>query len=130
MNSTAETKISVKGSHPIIIGILFTIVILTIFVLSLALVLYFTNLSENNIFIISLIATSISVIIGGFFSGKKAGCKGWLYGGFVGLIYGIMLIIITFLAYDANFELRQLVFVLLNFLLGAFGGIFGVNLKK
>lgn len=130
MNLSSDSNTSKKRSHPIIIGLLYTVIILIIVCLVLALALYFTSLSESNIFIISLIATSISIIIGGFVSGKKAGTKGWLYGGFVGLIYGIIIIIIIFLAYDKHIDIRQVVFVLLNFLLGAFGGIFGVNLKK
>ncbi|MGD9677276.1 MAG: TIGR04086 family membrane protein [Vulcanibacillus sp.] len=127
MNPNVVTEESNQTSHPILIGLTYTIVLVIIATFIFAFIIYFTALSDNNISILSLVSTTLSVMIGGFISGKKAGKKGWLYGGTIGFIYAIILGIITFLAFNVNIDLRYLVLLAISTFSGALGGILGVN---
>lgn len=124
---TSETK---NGVNPILYGLTYTFSIVIISVLLLAIILTLTSLSDSRLPYISYAITVISILVGGYKAAKKAQIKGWYYGGITGLIYGLLLVIITFLAFDFSLNLRSLVLVVLTFLFGAFGGIFGVNSKK
>ncbi|KXG44986.1 hypothetical protein U473_03005 [Tepidibacillus decaturensis] len=124
------TNITPKITNPILSGLVYTYAIVIIASLFWALLLYFTSLSDTNLSLFSYTITAISLLFGGFVSGKRAGSRGWYYGGITGAIYGLILAIIGFLGFDASFNLRNLVLIILAFLFGALGGIFGVNSKK
>jgi len=66
---------------------------------------------------------------GGWISGRRAGERGWLYGGSVGCLYALIVILIGFLAYDASMQIHPFLFAAGAFALGALGGIFGINTR-
>ncbi|MFV9510921.1 TIGR04086 family membrane protein [Tepidibacillus sp. LV47] len=119
-----------KYSNPILIGLIYTFAIVILSTLVFTLILYFTSLSEQRLPLLIYITTAISLLTGGFKSGKTAGTRGWYYGGITGLIYGILLALIWFLGFNLGFQLRLLIILLLSFLFGSFGGMIGVNTKK
>lgn len=121
---------SKKVGKPILTGLMYTLVMVLASAFIFALLLYFTSLSDSHLPLISYIITGTSLTVGGFVSGKKAGAKGWYYGGVTGAIYGVLLAIIGFLAFNAAFTLRDLSLAVLSFLFGALGGILGVNSRK
>lgn len=119
-----------NGWNPIIMGLLYTFAIVMVLGLIVAIIMYITSLSDAYIPVLSYIITAIALIFGGAKTGKHVGEKGWYYGGLTGFIYGLLLIAITFLAFNLEINLRSIVLLILTFLFGAFGGIFGVNTKK
>ncbi len=119
-----------NNANPILAGLSYTFIIILVAIIILGLLLYFTSFSDTYLPHISYIVTAISIIIGGYTAARRTSEKGWYYGGITGVIYGIILIIIAFLAFNVEINFRSLILVILTFLFGAFGGIFGVNSKK
>lgn len=68
-----------------------------------------------------------ALMVGGFISGRKAGQKGWYYGGFQGLLYALIVILIGFLAFDSSMVINPVLFAISAFGISAIGGILGVN---
>ncbi|SEN35371.1 TIGR04086 family membrane protein [Lihuaxuella thermophila] len=95
-----------------------------------ALMMKFTSLGSSQLPAISYAINALALLLGGFISGRKAGQRGWYYGGLQGLIYAVILVLISFLAYDSPMMINPLVFVICAFFASALGGIFGVNTKK
>lgn len=95
-----------------------------------ALMLKFTSLGSSQLPAISYAINALALLLGGFVSGRKAGQRGWYYGGLQGIIYAVILVLISFLAYDSRMMINPLVFVICAFLAGALGGISGVNTKN
>ncbi len=119
-----------KFRNPILSGLLYTFGIGLLLAFAFTLLLYFTSVSDSYINLMSYLITLVSLLSGGFVAGKRAGEKGWYYGGITGLIYGIVILIIAFLAFNSKMNLQSLALVALSFLFGSSGGIFGVNLSK
>lgn len=130
MNLKAIANSTKRNTHPVLSGLIYSFVITLGFVLIYSFLLYFTSLSDSHLSRLTYIITAISLSSGGFVSGKRAGQKGWYYGGITGIIYGLILAIIAFLAFDAGFNLNGLALITLTFLFGSLGGMFGVNTSK
>lgn len=130
MNLKAIANSTKKNTHPVFSGLIYAFIITIGFVLIYSFLLYFTSLSDSHLSRLTYIITAISLTSGGFVSGKRAGQKGWYYGGLTGVTYGLILAIIAFLAFDASFNLNGLVLIVLTLLFGSLGGIFGVNTSK
>jgi len=96
----------------------------------LSLLLWLTSMQENELSIYTYVVHGISVGIGGFVAGKRAGSKGWYQGGLTGALYGLIILIIGFLALDSPFDLAMIIGVAAVFLIGAVGGIMGVNTRN
>ena len=58
-------------------------------------------------------------------SGKRAGNKGWYYGCLTGLVYGVTLLVIGFLALDSSLSLGDLTLIATVFAGGAIGDVRG-----
>lgn len=130
MNLKSIANGTKKSSYPAFTGLIYAFIITLGFVLIYSFLLYFTSLSDSHLSRLTYIITAISLSSGGFVSGRRAGQKGWYYGGLTGITYGLILAIIAFLAFDASFNLNGLALLVLTFLFGALGGIFGVNTSK
>ena len=65
--------------------------------LILALIMYFTNVSESIIPKAVIVISAVSILLGGVRTTKDVGSMGWLHGGLVGLLYMGILIILGFL---------------------------------
>ncbi|MDT2277320.1 TIGR04086 family membrane protein [Paenibacillus larvae] len=72
----------------------------------------------------------ISMFIGGWTAGKKAGRKGWYYGLLLSGIYCILMWIIGFLALNIHLSLRSFIMLACCMLAGCIGGMLGVNTKN
>jgi len=90
-------------------------------------ILIFYVLPENH-YNISWLLNSvlfISPFLGGFTAGWLVKRRGWIHGGWIGLIYGLVVIILRMLLFGAiNFFPLTL---FRDFCLGCIGGICGVN---
>lgn len=117
-------------ANPIIAGLSYMIAIVLIGSFLTALLLQYTSLSEAKIPIFTYGVNLIGLLIGGFISGRRASERGWFYGGISGFLYGCILLLVAFLAFDAEFTSKSFVSLIGAFSSAAIGGIFGVNVSR
>jgi putative membrane protein (TIGR04086 family) len=129
MNSISKIS-PPRISSPFLAGLVYTAMWLIVGVLAASLLLLLTDMQESDLTMYSFIIHGVAIFLGGMVSGKRAGNKGWYHGGLLGLLYGLIVAIIGFLAFDAGIKAQTPVLVTFCFLLGSLGGILGVNLKK
>jgi putative membrane protein (TIGR04086 family) len=130
MNSVKQIVRPPRIASPLIAGVIYSILWLALGALLLSFLLYFSGMKENNLPQSALAIHGFSALAGGFVSGKRSGMKGWYYGALLGLIYGITVLTIGFLAANSGLSLNSALMLLAAMLAGAFGGMVGVNLKK
>lgn len=111
----------------IVISYLITIPTFIIF----AIILTYTSFPEKYISSTVMVTTIISVLIAGSTATRNVKNKGWMNGGFVGLVYTIVLYLISSIILK-NFLIDKHVITVLiiGIITGAIGGIIGINLKK
>ena len=117
----------VKVAKGGIIAILITLLFLSIY----AVLLSTTDISETTIVPVVLVITGISILIGSSMSTVSIKNKGMINGFLVGLIYIIVLYIISSLML-VGFELNSnsIIMILIGAVTGMIGGVIGVNLKQ
>lgn len=108
------------------ISVIFTIICLTIF----SVLLTYTNLSESLIQPVVISVTGISILVGSFFATRKMNKNGIIKGIAVGLIYILLIYVISSVVNGGNFALTigSLVMIFISILCGAIGGIIGINI--
>ena len=120
-----------KNSIKIIKGSLIAIILSIIFLTIYSALLAYTTISEETMVPVTIIITGISILIGSFFSSMKIKKQGLLNGAFVGVIYMLILYILSgiFLSsFVLNF--KSIIMILSGLVMGMIGGIIGVNIKK
>ena len=112
----------VKGT---IISIAVTLILLLIF----SAVLTYTNVSESVTPTVIIAVTGVSILIGSSISTLKIRKNGMIYGALCGLMY--MTIIYALSSIENGFLLNGTAFImmLIAIVMGAVGGIVGVNLR-
>lgn len=127
---TEESELK-KNSARIIKGSLFAIITSAILLLIFAILLCYTSLSESTMLPVILVVTGVSILIGSMISTRKIRKNGILNGGMVGLIYIIILYLISSL-FLAGFSLTFNSFIMLvvGIITGMIGGIIGVNTNR
>jgi putative membrane protein (TIGR04086 family) len=117
-------------SSPLISGLIYSLIFMAIGTLVLSLILFSTKTQEDSLSLLTAIAHGISLFVGGWISGKRAGSRGWYHGGMLGLVYSLLILIVGFLAYDAGLNLMSLKLLALFIISAALGGMLGVNSQK
>lgn len=98
--------------------------------LLLALLLRVSTLGEANLPYFTYGINGVALLSGGWISGRRAGKKGWMYGGMTGITYVFIILLIGFLAFDATLRVQPFLFTLCATGLSTLGGIFGVNTRR
>lgn len=115
--------IYVKGIIAAYIFVLFVFLIM-------ALLITYTDIPEALIPMVSSITLIVSVSIGGMYVGTKTKKKGWLNGGLEGVVYILLLIVVSWAFIDDFSFDRYVVYKgIIGVVSGGVGGIIGVNLK-
>lgn len=106
-----------------------SIILSLIFMFIFAIILSQTKLNENLINPVTIGIVAFSLMVGAFRISKAKKEKGILYGALLGLIYMIILYLISS-AYNFQFALsmHSIIMIILGIIGGAIGGIIGVNL--
>ncbi|MEK4326757.1 TIGR04086 family membrane protein [Paenibacillus sp. FSL R7-0312] len=119
-----------KISSPVLSGLCrsFLWMLLGAFVLSL--LLWGSGLQEQDLTMYTYIVHGIAAAFGGLTAGGRATSKGWYQGALTGAFYGLIVLLIGFLALDSAPAGFDFLWVLAAAGIGALGGIFGVNLQK
>lgn len=119
------------NSVRVIKGSLFAIITSTIFLIVFAVLLTYTNLSETSITPVVLAVVGISILIGSYFSTRKIQQNGILNGAIVGIVYMLILYIISSMIFmDFSLKLSSLIMIGCGMIAGIIGGIIGVNVNK
>lgn len=121
---------SIRISHPTLSGLWYAFLWMMIGALALSLLLQFDMLEEQKLNLYTYIVHSIAILFGGLVSGKRAQVKGLYQGSITGLIYGILVFVISFLALNSSIQWATLVWLLPALAIGAIGGVLGVNLNR
>lgn len=114
-------------STSVMTGLFLTLGLVLLGSIITALLLSFSDIQESALPYFSYAINVISLLIGGYVTGRKSGVRGWYYGGLAGLGYFLLVLLIGFLGFDAPLELKTLLYTLFAFVIAAIGGVFGVN---
>lgn len=101
--------------------------LLTFFV---SLLLLLTSMQENSLSVLIYFIHGIALLIGGFTTGRRIEEKGWYYGGLLGLVYCIIIVLIGLLGFQSSLNLTTILMFILTFSAGALGGMIGVNTRQ
>lgn len=125
-----KTVSQVRITSPLFSGLVYSFTMMTIGTILTSLILLLTSTQESSLHTLTTIIHAVSLFIGGWVSGKRAGSRGWYHGGMVGIFYFILIFLVGFLAFDAGLNLQSLQLLGILFASGALGGILGVNTQK
>jgi putative membrane protein (TIGR04086 family) len=120
----------VRMTSPIFAGLMYALGMMMIGIIVTSLVLYFSSTQESSLGTLTNIIHGISLFVGGWVAGKRAGSRGWYYGGLLAIVYSLIIFIVGFLAFDTGLNLQSLQLLGLSFVAGALGGMLGVNTNK
>lgn len=112
-------------------GSIFAIIISAILLIIFALLLCYANLKEVTMKPVIFTITGISILIGSMTSTKSIKKNGIINGGIVGLIYILILYIISSLFVSGfSITLNSIFMLAIGTITGIIGGIIGVNINK
>lgn len=112
----------IKGSS---ISIIITLILLFVF----SIILTYTTIQESIIAPVVIVITIISILIGSSISSLKIKKNGLINGGLVGLIYILVIYIlssVTLVGFNVN--MTTIIMMCSSIVAGIIGGIIGVNL--
>lgn len=117
-------------TSPVLSGLCrsFLWMLLGAFVLSL--LLWGSSLKEQDLTTYTYLVHGIAAAFGGLTAGRRATSKGWYQGSLTGGFYGIIVLLVGFLALDSAPAGIDALWVMAAAAIGALGGMFGVNLQK
>ena len=96
-----------------------------------AIVLTYTSVSENTIVPVIIVVTGISILVGTILESRKIVKNGIWLGGIIGLVYVLILYIISsLLNADFSINTQSFILILVAIFSGMIGGIIGVNNRK
>jgi putative membrane protein (TIGR04086 family) len=114
----------------VLTGLLFTFCLVLVGALITALLLAFTDLHESSLPYFTYVINAIGLLVGGMVTGRRCGSRGWYYGGLTGLFYFLLVLLVGFLGFNAPLQLITLLYLVGAFVLGAIGGVIGVNISN
>lgn len=119
-----------KNQHIIRIlkGILISFLVTLVGIFLFAILLTYSNVSENIIPIVLIVLTFISIFIGSVISVRKINKNGLLNGAMIGGIYVILLYLISSIL-NTGFAMNvyTILMIVIGMIAGIIGGIIGVN---
>lgn len=96
-----------------------------------AIILTFTNISDSSIPNIILVISILSILIGSATCTKFAHSQGLLWGAIVGLLYCLVLYLLSsILLVGFSSGMSTVYLVICSVLFGSVGGVVGINLKS
>lgn len=123
LNENKNIFIIIKGS---IIALILTIIMLTIY----ALILSYTNVSENSMVAVIMTIIGMSILISSSLSNLKIKKKGIFNGAIIGLIYILGIYLISSIITGVfSLNSNSIIMIIVSILTGMIGGIIGVNIK-
>lgn len=111
-------------------GIGFSLILTFVLLFIIALVCYFSSISDKMLSLFVFIATAMSVLTGALFVAKNADGSGLVHGLILGIGY-LVIMFVTELIFDKgiNFDGSAITSAFSILLSGMLGGILGINSK-
>lgn len=110
-------------------GLALAFIITFILLLIVALVLKFTNIRESNMTLLNNIVLTASIVVSSALLGRKVKEMGWFNGAVLGFLYYFIIIILNLIFNrPLNFGMFILIKLMIATILGAIGGMIGINL--
>jgi putative membrane protein (TIGR04086 family) len=79
--------------------------------------------------LINTIIMMVSITTGSIYAGKKINEKGWVNGGLVGILYYMILVILSIILLKTfSIDLFSITKLFIAFITGVIGGIIGINI--
>lgn len=120
-----------KNIYAIFKGFLISIILSLFFIFLYAVILVNTDIQESTINPVIMIITGVSVLIGSSISSLRIRKNGILNGICVGGLYIISLYILSSIALCGfYFNISSVIMILIGMILGAVGGVIGVNFHR
>ena len=110
-------------------GLLYIFIPILIFTLILSIFYYSNIINDKTLNILKLITTSLSMLIGGIYIGRKTEKKGYIEGIKEGLIVVILFFIISFLAFNKGIGLNNFIYYIILLSSSTLGSMIGINKK-
>ena len=121
---TNESNFFINIIKGVGISLIASLILLIIF----SLVLTYTNIQENTINPVIMIITALSILIGSSIGNKRIKKNGLINGGIVGLIYIVIIYLVSsILNWKFSLNVQSLIMILIAIAFGILGGIIGVN---
>ncbi len=117
-------------SSPVLSGLSRSFMWMLLGAIVLSLLLWGSGMKEQDLAMYTYIVHGIAAAFGGLTAGRRASSKGWYQGALTGVFYGVIVLLVGFLALDSSPAGIDGLWVLAAAAIGALGGIFGVNLQK
>lgn len=121
------TALGFRIASPVVSGLYWSGIWLAIGALVLSIMLTGTSLSENNLLSWAFGVHGFAALAGGFASARRSGKRGWYFGIANGLLYTLLILLVSFLATDAKWTTNVPILLLITSLAGTLGGMLGVN---
>ncbi len=108
------------------LGLILTFILIIIFTI----ILTYTKLSEELIPLINSIIMILGITSGAVLTSRKLDKKGWLTGGLIGILYFLIIFIISkIFIKDFTIDKYLLIKGLIAVVTGCIGGMIGINIK-
>lgn len=114
-------------ASPVASGLYWSCIWLAIGAVVLSIMLTGSSVDETNMLPWVFGVHGFSSFAGGFASARRAQRKGWYFGVANGMLYTLLILVISFLATDADWTSSVPILLLVTALTGTFGGMLGVN---
>jgi len=112
----------------VVAGILVTFFLTLLVSGGLALTIYLTNITENQVTAVLYYAGMLTLAVGGALAARWAETLGWVHGGLSGALYVILATLVGMFFFPGGYAFAQIAQrVLAGFFIGALGGIIGIN---
>lgn len=131
MNKTSFLSDFPNNAKHMVIGITMAYVITSVAFLAYAMLVTYTNMSEENLPMIVAVTTLLAVLVAGFDAARGANSRGFLWGMAAGLFYIVILVLIMIVMLPTfTMDTRTLTTAVIGVAGGGLGGMLGINFKK
>jgi len=112
-------------------GVALAFVISIVLLLICAVIMTYSPIPDGATRAVTLAVSGISILVAGFVVSRRTRRQGWLSGATCGLLYAAALYAFgSLIMLDFSITITTMIVTGMGFVLGALGGIIGINTKK
>ena len=129
-SSIKVEKVDKKLGMNLIKGVGIALIVTFVSLIIFSILLTYTNINDSSIEPVIMVVTGISILLGSFIGNMKIKKNGMLNGGLVGLIYLLILYLISsILNWKFGLSIQSIIMIVVGCVCGIIGGVLGVNKK-